>query len=46
MKFYVESVVNKSDLKDGFTIEENVFFQDEKQDFDNSRVLDKYSVYL
>jgi len=30
MKFYVESVVNKSDLEDGFTIEENVFFQDEK----------------
>ena len=30
MKFYVESVVNKSDLEDDFTIEENVFFQDEK----------------
>jgi hypothetical protein len=30
MKFYVESVVNKSDLEDGFTIEENIFFQDEK----------------
>tara|TARA_A100001015_G_scaffold287319_1_gene356967 strand:- start:509 stop:3130 length:2622 start_codon:yes stop_codon:yes gene_type:complete len=30
MRFYVESVVNKSDLEDDFTIEENVFFQDEK----------------
>jgi len=30
MRFYVESIVNKSDLEDDFTIEENVFFQDEK----------------
>ena len=30
MKFYVEIVLNKSDLEDDFIIEENVFFQDEK----------------
>ena len=30
MKFYVEIVLNKSDLEDDFIIEENIFFQDEK----------------